>query len=87
MKDPIKDIEKILKQTNDFSEKRAETTFKKYPIFFSLFVTLGFVSVLHGIELIFNKIQFIQNNPYLLVIIGLIILISTGSIYKIVDRK
>jgi hypothetical protein len=85
--DPIEDIEKTIKKVHDESGKKTKTTFRKYPILFSLLVTLGFVSVLHGFELLFSKIIFIQNNPYVLIISGLIILIFTGSLYKIIDKK
>lgn len=60
---------------------------KKYPITFSLLIIFAVVSILHGFELIVGKIEFIRENPSILVLVGLIILIGTGSAYKALDNQ
>ncbi len=86
-RNPIQNIEQTVKHINDISGEKTRTAFKKYPVIFSLLVTIGFVSLLQGFELVLSKIIFIQNNPSTLIVFGLLILIFTGSLYKIIDKK
>ena len=54
----------------------------KMPLLTALLVTFGFVSVLYGFEKMIDRVDFFVNYPYVLLIVGLIILAITGSIYK-----
>ena len=62
-------------------EKRtlAET---RFPLVTALFATFGFVCLLYGFEKMIDGIDFLANNPISLLIIGLIILAVTGTVYK-----
>lgn len=84
--DPLEKIEKTVEKLNTEAEKRTKSSFRKYPIIFSILITAAVVSILHGFELIFQKIPFIQNNPILLILFGFTILISTGQVYKKLDK-
>ncbi len=54
----------------------------KFPLVFLLVATFGFVAVLYGFEKIIDKIQFFQDQPWWLLITGIIILIISGTTYK-----
>lgn len=87
MTDPLHQIEQLTKKTNRLMESRTQTVFKKYPVTFSFLVLFGVISVLHGFEDLINKTPFLNNRPFLVFIIGIIILILTGSLYKKLDKK
>jgi hypothetical protein len=84
---PVENLEKTIRSLNDNIGNRNKSAFRKYPVIFSLLVTFALVSILYGFELIFAKIQFIQDNPWALILIGLIILVGTGSTYKVLDKN
>ena len=67
-------IKKIRKQSD-----KAEN---KFPLAISLLVTFGFVSVLYGFEKIIDKISYLESNPHILLIIGLVVLAVTGRVYQ-----
>lgn len=50
-------------------------------IFITLLGTFGLVSVFYGFEGIIDSVTFLGDNPIVLLIIGVIILITTGTIY------
>ena len=54
----------------------------KFPLVISLLVTFGFVSVLYGFEKIIDQISFLETNPHILLIIGLVVLALTGRVYQ-----
>ena len=85
--DPIKHLEEKVKELHDNSGERNKSILKKYPIAFSLLITFGVVSVLHGFELVVGQIDFLRNNPWLLIFLGLIILTLTGSVYKTFENR
>ena len=84
--DPIEHIEKILKEINDNTGRKTRSSFKKYPITFALLITFSLVSILHGFELFFDKVPFIHNHPWILILVGLFLLIVTGSVYKSLEK-
>lgn len=54
----------------------------KHPLLFGLMTTFGFVSVLYGFEKFIDRIDLLADNPWVLLIIGLLILVATGTAYK-----
>lgn len=87
MKDPLQEIEEITQKTNHFMGKKTESALSRYPLTFSFLVLFGVISVLHGFENIINKITFLNDRPTLVFVIGLAILIFTGSLYKKLDKN
>ena len=81
-KDPIKEVEKFTQRVNDYMEQRGRSVLARYPLLFSLLGTFGFVSVLYGFEKVIDQIPFFRNNPLLILLMGLGILVFTGSLYK-----
>jgi uncharacterized integral membrane protein len=55
---------------------------QRFPILFLLLVTLGATATIIGLEQILLQITFLQNNPVALLIIGLALLVLTGTLYK-----
>ena len=85
--DPIKNIEALTKNLNDFIEAKGKNVFTRYPLTFSLLGTFGVVFIIHGIEKIIEKIPFLHNQPVLVLAIGIFILIFTGNLYRRISQK
>lgn len=87
LKDPLEHIEKVTRKTDEYMGEKTRTVFGKYPVTFSFLVLFGVISVLHGFEDIINRIALFSDHPVLVFILGLVILIFTGSLYKRLDKK
>ncbi len=55
---------------------------KKHPVLFLMLVTLGFTATISGMEQLLFQIDFLQNQPIVVLIIGLVLLLLTGTLYK-----
>jgi energy-converting hydrogenase Eha subunit E len=55
---------------------------KRFPILFSLLTTLGVATTFLGFEKIVSNITFLDQNPLLMLILGISILAATGTLYK-----
>jgi len=67
--------------TQRFNETR-RTVFSQFPLLFTLLGTFGFVATLYGFENLIDRIDLFANNPSLLLLTGLAILILTGELYS-----
>jgi hypothetical protein len=59
-----------------------EGVFAKFPLLFTLLGTFGLVATFYGFEGLIDKIDFLSNNPGILLGVGLSALIVTGTLYK-----
>jgi hypothetical protein len=67
-------IEKMIEK-RDHAEVR-------FPLLTALAVTFGVVSVFYGFEKMIDRVDLFVEHPWILLIIGLTILVVTGSVYK-----
>lgn len=54
----------------------------KYPLLFILLVTFGAVATLQGFNKIIEEIPVLSDNPWILLVTGLVTLTLTGTLYK-----
>ena len=87
LKDPLHEVEQVTKKVNEYMEVKTQGTFSKYSITFSFLVLFGVMSVLHGFDSVIFKIPFLNNHPGFVFVLGLAILIFTGSLYKRLQKK
>ena len=80
--DVLEEFEKGVREIHSQIEKENEKVFVKYPLLFSLLVTLGIAAVIHGFEGVADAVPFIGEHPLLLFIVGLALLLFTGRLYK-----
>ncbi len=72
---PFTDIDdKII----DKATKSRESIAERYPLTFALIGTFGLVSTFYGFEKIIDSIDTFANNPWILLVFGLITLSVTG---------
>ena len=55
---------------------------KRYPTLFLVLVTFGVAATFFGFERIIGQITFLDQNPILILVIGLGVLVLTGTLYK-----
>jgi energy-converting hydrogenase Eha subunit E len=55
---------------------------KRFPVAFTLAVTFGVASIFFGFERIISEITFLNERPVLILILGIVILAATGTLYK-----
>lgn len=63
-------------------DRKRENINNKFPLWSALAATFGVVSIFYGFEKIINEIPVLSNNPWILLVVGLAILIATGTTYK-----
>lgn len=80
-KDKISFTDAEVRFIKKLDEKRVNAE-ARFPLLTALFATFGFVSLLYGLEKIIDNIKFLSNNPVVLLILGLVILAITGTVYK-----
>jgi hypothetical protein len=78
-KHSLSEAEKKLLQKLVEKRMKIET---KYPLLFILLVTFGAVSTLQGFQRLIDKIPLFSNNPWILLVAGLLTLLTTGTLYK-----
>lgn len=86
MEDPLKEIERMIKELHDGAGSYTKPVLKKYPLIFAFLVTFSLAAILHGFELVTDEIAVFHNHPYLLILIGAVALFLTGTLYKKLDR-
>ncbi|TXG78176.1 hypothetical protein E6P97_00260 [Patescibacteria group bacterium] len=62
--------------------KRRDTAYQRFPLLFTMLATFGIVATFYGFEHLIDNINFLANNPILLLGVGLCTLILTGQLYK-----
>ena len=55
---------------------------KKFPLGFALIGTFGVLTTMQGYQKLIDKIPLIHNNPWISLVIGLVTLAVTGTVYK-----
>lgn len=65
----------------EFGKKR-KTFQQKYPLVFALGGTFGLVSTFYGFEKLIDRVDLFSEQPWILLITGILTLAITGSLYN-----
>lgn len=84
--DLLKRAEDLADDLNRFFHKRSKSVFNRYPVAFALFVVVGVTLMSQGIKGLLFEIPFLNNSPLLMFLVGILILIITGTLYKKLDK-
>ena len=79
--DPKKVVE-TPKPVVDRLTRRRNSTFNRFPLLFTLLGAFGVVATFYGFERLIDKLDFLADNPLILLGIGILTLILTGTLYK-----
>lgn len=77
--------EQTVKKLEKFTEKHRKVL-ERFPTLFLFLVTAGLVLVLHGFEQTFSQIPIFRDYPITMIVLGAIILLFTGRLYKRLDE-
>jgi hypothetical protein len=66
------------------AEKR-DKAHEKFPLWYALLATFGFVSTLYGFEKLIDSVELFVNHPWILLATGVTTLVITGTAYQKLD--
>jgi hypothetical protein len=84
--DVLKRIENLTEGINNQMSRRSGSILKRYPITFAIIALFGIDAVSVGVKGILEKISIFHENPFLMLIFGLVILLVLGLLYKKLDK-
>lgn len=84
--DVLKHIEDLSNKINKLMAPRAKTVLRRYPIAFGLIILLAVIILNEGIKGVVRDIGLLEINPWYLILIGVIILVITGTVYKKLEK-
>lgn len=84
--DLLKKIEELTAKLNESFGKKGKSVFERYPLAFALLVIVGATMMSQGIKELLMKVSFLKTSPLLMFIIGIVILIITGTLYKKLEK-
>jgi hypothetical protein len=70
-----------------YAEPVRKTAFRRFPVLFTLLAATGVAAVFMGLESLIIKIPLLRDNPSLMLVFGITILIITGTLYKKLDSR
>lgn len=70
--------EKILSLLHE-EQRRAK---EKFPLFYALLATFGIVATIAGFSKLIDKVRLLKENPIILMVIGVSVLVVTGAVYN-----
>jgi hypothetical protein len=85
-KEPLSDIEKYARDTDKYLGQKSRSILAQYPMVFAVLVLFGSVATFKGLEEMMIRISIFNDYPILLFFIGIIILLFTGSLFKILQK-
>jgi hypothetical protein len=75
----IRDKEEIVLQKFD---QQRQNVFQRIPLLFALLGSFGLVATFYGFEGIIDRIDVLADNPVILLMVGILTLGLTGTLYK-----
>jgi hypothetical protein len=85
-KDPIQEVEGIIKSVHDNAGKITQPVLRKYPLLFAFLVILSVSAITHGLRDLLNEVEFFNAHPGVLILLGILVLILTGKLYKWLEK-
>ncbi len=80
--DPIQQVEKVVRGVHDEAGKYTRPVLQRYPLLFSFLLVFSIAAILHGFEMWADSINLFEKHPSYLILIGIVALLLTGTLYK-----
>jgi len=84
--DPLKKVEEITSKANETFGKKGRSVFDRYPLAFALLVIVGATLMGQGVKELLIQTPLFKDRPLTMFLVGIAILIITGSLYKKLDK-
>ena len=75
-------VNSVINETDKLVEPVRRSAFRRFPALFILLTTFGVSATFYGFELLISKLQFLFDRPWLILMVGMVTLIGTGTLYK-----
>ena len=85
--DILQHVETLSNKLNEVMASRTRSAFRRYPLTFALLILAGVIIVSEGVKGILRSLGLFDFNPWILLIIGILILAITGKLYKKLDNE
>ncbi len=63
-------------------DRTRQSAVQRFPLLFTLLGAFGLVATFYGFEGIIDRIDLFSDNPVILLLVGVLVLTVTGSLYK-----
>jgi len=63
-------------------EIRRDIVSQRFPLWTALAATFGVVAIFYGTEKLIDRVPFFVNNPWTLIVFGVLVLAATNTTYK-----
>ena len=85
-KDPIQEIEEVVREVHIRAGKYTQPVFTRYPLLFAFLIVFSIAAILHGFDLFTDDIPIFKEHPVFLIIIGVLALLLTGKLYESLEK-
>jgi hypothetical protein len=85
-KDPIQEIEEVVKEVHERAGRYTQPVFSRYPLLFAFLLVFSAAAILDGFRLFTDDIPLFQEHPIYLIIIGSLVLLFTGKLYESLEK-
>jgi protein-S-isoprenylcysteine O-methyltransferase Ste14 len=80
-------VQKIERQIDKSAQPIRQSVFSRFPILFTLATTFGVAATFFGFERMLQEISFLNNRPWLILLLGILVLSVTGTLYKVLSAN
>ena len=84
--DILKKLEDLTARINQLFSEKGKNVFSRYPLLFALLIVFGVTMVTEGMKDLLSKVALFQNSPLVMLLMGLLVLIITGTLYKKLEK-
>lgn len=84
--DLLKKVEELTARLNELFSQKGKSVFSHYPLTFALLVIFGATMVSQGIKDLLLEITFFKEHSLVMLFVGILILLLTGTLYKKLDK-
>lgn len=84
--DPLKKVEELTAMANQKFSEKGKSVFDRYPLTFALLVIVGATLMSQGVKELLIKTPLFKDEPFNMFLVGVLILIITGTLYKKLDK-
>ena len=80
--DVLKKLEELTAKMNQMFSDRGKNVFARYPLTFAILILFGVTMVTAGVKEILLEIDFFKNSPYVMILVGILVLAIAGTLYE-----
>lgn len=84
--DLLEAVEGTIREVHASIQDTSRSVFERYPLTFALLGTFGIAAMIYGFEGLIGSVPILENNPVIVFFLGLVLLLGTGSLYRLLQR-